>query len=54
MYQYVYFIGVIILGCIWLAFFFLRKDLRKQQLIMSILTAPLAPICQVLWFSKDY
>ncbi len=54
MYQYVYFIGVMILSFIWLAFFFLRKDLRKQQLIMSILTAPLAPICQVLWFSKDY
>ncbi len=54
MYQYVYFIGVIMLGFIWLFFFFSRKDLRKQQLIMSALTAPLAPICQVLWFSKDY
>lgn len=54
MHQYSYFIGVIILGFIWLTFFFLRKDLRKQQLTMSILTAPLAPISQLLWFSKDY
>jgi len=54
MYQSVYFIGIIMLGFIWLAFFFLRKDLRKQQLTMSILTTPLAPISQLLWFSKDY
>jgi len=52
--QYTYFIGVVMLGFIWLTFFFLRKDLRKQQLIMSMLTAPLAPIAQLIWFSKDY
>jgi len=43
-----------VFGIVWLSFFLLRKDLRHQQLFVSIFTAPLAPVTQILWFYKDY
>jgi len=52
--SYAYLFGVCVLGVVWAIFFFLRKDLRKQQVLISILSAPLAPISQVLWFHHDY
>lgn len=42
------------LAIVWLVVFLLRKDLRKQQIIFSVFTAPLAPITQYLWFYNDY
>ena len=54
MYQYAYLLGVLVLGVIWLTIFLKRKDLRHEQLFMSFLTAPLAPITQILWFYHDY
>lgn len=54
MYTYSYFVYVGMLALIWLVIFLLRKDLRKQQIIFSIFTAPLAPITQYLWFYHDY
>ncbi|PIR83970.1 hypothetical protein COU18_00995 [Candidatus Kaiserbacteria bacterium CG10_big_fil_rev_8_21_14_0_10_51_14] len=52
--SYAYLIGTIVLALVWFAFFFLRKDLRRQQLLISLCSAPLGPISQVLWFHKDY
>ena len=43
-----------ILGVVWLLFFLLRKDLRDQQLFVSVFTAPLGPVTQIIWFYKDY
>lgn len=54
MYTYAYLIAIAGIGCVWLALYYARPDLRKQQLRMSLLTAPLAPATQILWFSKDY
>jgi len=53
-YTYAYFIGNAILLLIWLVLYSHRKDLRRQQLSCSLLTAPFAPITQVLWFYNDY
>src|SRR3989338_9490091 len=52
--SYAYLFGDCLLGIVWLVFFLLRKDLRRQQILISILSAPLAPISQVLWFHHDY
>jgi len=54
MYQYAYFVGLVPLGIVWLLIFIKRKDLRYEQLFVSFLTAPLAPITQILWFYHDY
>lgn len=53
-YTYAYLVGTLLFGAVWLLFYCLRKDLRHQQLLMSIFVAPLAPITQVLWFYRDY
>lgn len=53
-YTYAYLVGTLLFGAVWLLFYFLRKDLRHQQLLMSIFVAPLAPITQVLSFYQDY
>lgn len=52
--SYAYLAGDVFLLIVWLVFFFLRKDLRRQQLIMSLVSAPLAPLSEILWFYKDY
>lgn len=54
MHEFPYFIGLIPLFLLWLYFYFKRKDLRHQQITVGIFTAPLAPVSQVLFFSKDY
>ncbi len=54
MYNYAYFFATLFLGLVWFLFFLKRKDLRKQQLFVSILVAPVAPISQILFFAKDY
>ena len=51
-YSYAYLVLDCFLGLTWLAFFLIRKDLRRQQLLMSALTAPLS-LTQV-WFYIDY
>ncbi len=53
-YRFAYLIGILILAVFWIFLFIKRKDLRRQQLIMSLLSAPLAPISQILWFYNDY
>lgn len=54
MYTYAYLIAIAGIGCVWFALYWMRPDLRKQQLKMSLLVAPLAPLSQVLWYAKDY
>ncbi len=54
MYQWAYLAGDLVLGLIWLFILVKRKDLRHEQLFMSFITAPLAPITQILWFYHDY
>jgi hypothetical protein len=44
---------VSMLGVLWLALFAARKDLRHQQMFVSLFTAP-AALAQVFWFYKDY
>lgn len=53
-YKYAYLFGVGIFAIVWFVFFFIRKDLRKQQLFLSLFLAPFAPITDVFWFYKDY
>lgn len=38
--QYAYFIGCLILSLVWLVFFILRKDLRKEMIFGSLLALP--------------
>jgi len=38
---YIYLLGVIVYTILWLVFFFLRKDLRRKLVVMSLLAAPL-------------
>jgi hypothetical protein len=54
MYQFAYFLGtLLLLGPIWILFFYLRKDLRKKLFFTSITCGMLGPFSG-LWFSKDY
>lgn len=52
-YQYAFIIGIILFLLIWLFFFLLRKDLRKEMLIMSFLATPLGPLSK-LFYLRDY
>jgi len=52
--KFAYLVGIFLLSIVWLYLFYRRKDLRKHQLIVSILSAPLAPISQAIWFHSDY
>lgn len=54
MYRFAYMAYDAILAIFWLIFFFARKDLRKQQLFLSFLAAPFAPLTVLLWFYYDY
>lgn len=54
MYQFAYLVGDGILAIVWLIFFFLRKDLRKQQVFVSFILAPFGILTQYLWFYHDY
>ena len=54
MYRFAYLTGEVMLAIVWLLFFFLRKDLRKQQLFVSLLTALFTPLADVFWFYQDY
>src|SRR5690349_20955041 len=38
---------------IWMIFYILRQDLRRQMLIFSFIITPLGPLSE-FWFLKDY
>ncbi len=46
--QYAYFIGCLIFFLVWLAFFILRKDLRKEMIFGSLLALPFS-FSEILW-----
>src|SRR4051812_21126766 len=50
--HYAYITGDILLFCIWLVLFLLRKDLRKEMLLISIFSVPFG-LTQYL-FGADY
>lgn len=53
-YNLAYLLGLGLAAIIWYIFFFVRKDLRREQLFVSIISAPLGPISQIFYFSKTY
>lgn len=52
-YRYAYLIGDLILGLVWLIFFLLRKDLRKELLLVSFVAGFIGPFAQ-LYYTLDY
>ncbi|MFI5241015.1 MAG: lycopene cyclase domain-containing protein [Microgenomates group bacterium] len=54
MYKSAYLIGNLLLAIIWLVLFFKRKDLRKEQLFVSIISGIFAPITDYFIFYGDY
>jgi hypothetical protein len=54
MFNYPHLVGIFIILFVWVIFYLIRPKLRKQMLVMSIITTPLAPISQFLFFAKDY
>lgn len=53
-YKYAYLVGNLLLAIIWLAIFFIRKDLRREQMISGLVAAIAAPLTDYLVFYKDY
>lgn len=54
MYRSAYLVGNVFLVIVWLFIFFKRKDLRKQQLFVSVFSGAFAPIADYFMFYKDY
>lgn len=52
-FQFAYLVLTIPFLLIWLLLYLLKKDTRKEQLIMSFLLMPLGPISEILYF-QDY
>lgn len=52
-FQYAYLILTIPFLALWLLFFIINKNTRKEQLTMSLLLFPLGPFSELLYFS-DY
>lgn len=53
-YKYAYLVGNALLFLIWLAIFILRKDLRKEQIIVGLILVIVAPFTDYLFFYSDY
>jgi hypothetical protein len=51
--KYSYFGYSLIFLFIWIIFYVLRQDLRRQMLIFSLIITPLGPLSE-FWFLKDY
>ena len=52
-YCYASIFGNVFFGIIWLILFLIRKDLRKEILIMSFFSTPLGPLSEKLYL-RDY
>lgn len=50
---YAYIVGTILLGAVWLPFFFYRKDLRREMVMIGVLIGIIAPLWAP-WFFTDY
>ena len=51
--QYAYLIGDGVLFLVWMTLFLIRKDLRREILMMSLIVAPLGPISEI-FYTADY
>lgn len=54
MYKFAYLIGCLLFLLIWLALFYFRRDLRRQMLVMGILTAIAGPVLEILFYTRDW
>lgn len=52
--MYGYLIGDLIFLAIWSVLFFLRKDLRREMLIMSVLIGIISIVTEHYWYMKDW
>jgi high-affinity Fe2+/Pb2+ permease len=52
--SYAYLAGSAILFAVWLVFFFLRRDLRKEMLTMSVLIGVLSVVTGYVWWTVDW
>lgn len=53
MYKEAYLVGGLILGLVWLLFFFARRDLRREVLSLSILAGIMGPVSEH-FYRQDY
>jgi len=53
-YKYAYMVGNLLLAIIWLTIFVIRKDLRREQIIVGLVAAIAAPLTDYLVFYSDY
>ncbi|MBP9759565.1 hypothetical protein KBD45_07775 [Candidatus Dojkabacteria bacterium] len=53
-YRYAYLVGNLLLFIIWIIIFLRRKDLRKEQLVVGMILAFVAPLTDYLFFYNDY
>jgi hypothetical protein len=49
--MYIYLIGVVVYGLIWIVFFLMRKDLRRKLLLSSLVCAPLG-VSEILFIPE--
>lgn len=52
-FRYAYLIADLVLLLVWIALFVVRKDLRKEMLIMSLCVSPMGPIAE-FFYLRDY
>jgi zinc transporter ZupT len=52
--QYVYLVSLIPFCIVWLVLFLIRKDLRREMLIMSSLIGILSPVTSYYWWTVDW
>ncbi len=52
--KFAYLFGTLLTLIPWITFYSLRKDLRKQMLVMSTLFAFLGPLAEGFWYTKDW
>lgn len=53
-YKYLYLFSSIVLGLFWLLLFLVRRDLRREILVMSLVLFPLGVVLEKMWYFKDY
>lgn len=51
---YAYLIGSLFMLCLWITFYFLRKDLRKEMIIISIISAVCGIMLSTFVWTKDW
>ena len=52
--MYGYLIGDLIFLAIWLVLFIMRKDLRHEMLVMSVLIGVISVVTEYCWYTKDW